>query len=125
MFGILVILFTVLPALEFYLLFKIGSNIGAVNTLALIILTGIVGAFLAKREGLSIIYKIQDQLNLGSLPGKEIIHGFLVFGGGLLLLTPGFITDFIGLAMVFPGSRHLIVAFAQKWLVKAMEKGTV
>ncbi len=125
MFGILILLFTLLPALEFYLLFKIGSQIGAINTLGLIILTGVVGAFLAKREGLSIIYKIQDQLQLGALPGREIIHGFLVFGGGLLLLTPGFITDFLGLAMVFPGSRHLIVVFLQKWLIHAMEKGTV
>ncbi len=125
MFGILVLLFTALPALEFYLLFKIGGNIGALNTLGLIILTGIVGAYLAKREGLEILYRAQDQLQKGVLPGKEISHGFLVFGGGLLLLTPGFITDILGLSMVIPGTRHLIVILFQKWLSKAIEKGNV
>lgn len=125
MFGILVILFTVTPALEFYLLFKVGSNIGALNTLVLIVLTGIVGAALAKREGLSTLYKIQEQTAQGMLPGKEIVHGFLIFGGGLLLLTPGFLTDILGLSMVLPGPRHFLVHLAQRWIEKAIASGNV
>lgn len=125
MFGLLVILFTLVPALEFYLLFTIGSEIGAINTFAIIILTGVIGAFLAKTQGLTIIYKVQRELAQGKMPGKQIAHGFIVFGGGLLLLTPGFITDALGFCMVIPGTRHFIVSLLIKYLKYATAKGTI
>jgi UPF0716 protein FxsA len=125
MFGILILLFTVVPALEFYLLFKIGSSIGAVSTLFIIILTGIIGAALAKIQGLSILNKVSTELSQNKLPGKQILHGFIVFGGGLLLLTPGFITDILGFCMVIPGIRHLIVEFLKRYFEKGIKNGNI
>lgn len=125
MLGILIILFTVLPALEFYLLFQVGSQIGAFNTFGIIIITGVVGAFLAKNQGLSILQKIQTDVGRGQMPGKHIVHGFIVFGGGLLLLTPGFITDILGFCMVIPGTRHIIVAMASNYLKRGIADGNM
>jgi UPF0716 protein FxsA len=125
MFGILVLLFTIIPAIEIYLLINIGGALGAVNTLIIVITTGIVGATLAKSQGLAIINKIQKDIGAGQLPADQIIHGLLVFGGGLLLLTPGFLTDILGLSMVFPGTRHLIVIFAKSALDKGIKNGNI
>ena len=85
MFGILVLLFTIIPAIEIYLLINIGGALGGVNTILIVVITGIVGAGLAKSQGLAIINKIQKDIGAGQLPADQIIHGLLVFGGGLLL----------------------------------------
>jgi len=125
MFTLLVILFTVVPAIEIYLLFSIGSLIGGLNTLAVVIITGIVGAALAKSQGLAIISAIQNDLQKGALPARQIVHGLLVFGGGLLLLTPGFATDILGLSMVFPGTRHVIAVWLESYFKNAIKNGTM
>lgn len=125
MFGILVALFTIVPAIEIYLLIKVGSAIGGFNTIMIVIITGIFGASLAKSQGISILNRIQKDLADGKLPADQIIHGFLVFGGGLLLLTPGFFTDLIGLSMVFPGSRHLYIAILKDKVKSGLESGTI
>jgi len=125
MFGILLLLFTVVPAIELILLFKIGAKLGALSTFLIILSTGIVGAYLAKSQGLTIIKKIQHELANGELPAHQLIHGVLVFAGGLLLLTPGFLTDILGLMMVFPGTRHGIAVFLKASLAKAMANGNI
>jgi UPF0716 protein FxsA len=125
MFSLLVLLFTVVPALEIYLLFTIGAQIGGLNTLAIVIITGIVGAALAKTQGLSILQKIQGDLQRGALPAAQILHGLLVFAGGLLLLTPGFATDIFGLSMVIPGTRHIIALWLQKYFERAIANGNL
>jgi len=116
-------LFTVVPAVEIYLLFKIGGSIGAFNTVFIVIITGIVGASLAKSQGLSILMKIQGELNKGGMPANQIIHGLMVFAGGLLLLTPGFMTDIFGLSLVLPGTRHVLMVFVKKMIEEAMKNG--
>ena len=125
MFGILLLLFTVLPAVELYILFTVGAQIGALETFLLVILTGIVGASLAKSQGLHIYLKIQQDLNAGRIPTNQFIHGLLVFGGGLLLLTPGFLTDAFGLSMVFPGTRHFWTTVFGHWFKRMVEGGNV
>ena len=125
MFPGLVFLFTVVPALELYLLFTIGSEIGALNTIMIIILTGVVGASLARSQGFSILMKIQNEFNQGGIPGKEIIHGLMVFAGGLLLLTPGFMTDILGFCLVFPGTRHILFVFVHKLVMNALKNGNI
>ncbi len=123
MFGILVFLFTVVPAVEIFLLFKVGGQIGGFNTFLIVILTGIVGASLAKTQGLSILMKIQEKTSQGELPGDQIIQGLMVFAGGLLLLTPGFATDILGFSLVMPGTRHLLLIWVRKMVEKAMVNG--
>lgn len=123
MFGLFFLLFTLVPALELYLLFAIGGQIGGLNTILIIIMTGIAGAALAKSQGLQILYDIQTKANRGELPGDQIIHGLMVFAGGLLLLTPGFMTDIIGFSLVIPGSRHLLMAIVKKMLHNSIQNG--
>jgi UPF0716 protein FxsA len=118
-------LFTVVPAIEIYLFIEIGGKIGSLNTFMIVIVTGIVGASLAKSQGLQIIQKIQTELNRGALPADQFIHGLLVFGGGLLLLTPGFLTDILGLSMVFPLTRFFMIGFAKDVINKGMKNGNI
>jgi UPF0716 protein FxsA len=125
MFPILVLLFTVVPAIEIFLLFKIGGEIGGINTLFVIISTGIIGASLAKSQGLQILMKIQESTQRGEVPGSQIIQGLMVFAGGLLLLTPGFLTDIFGFSLVMPGTRHLLMIWVKKMIEKGMKSGNM
>lgn len=123
MFAPLFLLFTVVPALELYLLFKVGGVIGGFNTILLIIATGIVGAALAKSQGLSILAKIQQQMNRGEVPADQIVQGLMVFAGGLLLLTPGIMTDIFGFSLVLPGTRHILMVFVKRAIEESIKKG--
>lgn len=125
MFALLLLAFTVVPAIELYLLISVGAKIGGFNTIAIVIATGIVGAALAKSQGLAVLQKIQDNLAQGQLPTGQILHGLLIFGGGLLLLTPGFLTDLLGLSMVFPGTRFAWVMFLKNRFKKGIQKGNI
>lgn len=108
MFLRLFLLIAIVPALELYLLMKLGGAIGAGPTLLLILLTGVVGASLARREGLSVLQQLQQDLARGLPPAHRLIEGLLVFAGGLLLLAPGIVTDFVGLLLVFGPTRRLL-----------------
>lgn len=119
----LIFMFTVVPALELYLLIQAGEVIGAWETVWLVILTGVVGAHMARSQGLSIWLNTQKQMQTGQLPADNIIQGFLVFVGGLLLITPGFITDIIGLSFVFPVSRKFFIYFFKKVLAQKIQSG--
>ena len=125
MFSILLLLFTDVPALEIYLLFSIGGQIGGLYTLFIVLLTGFTGAYLAKSQGLQILSRIQDDLSKGTVPANEFINGLLVFGGGLLLLTPGFLTDILGITMVFPVTRMMISHFFKAYFERAIKSGNV
>lgn len=125
MFRILFILFTVVPTLELYLLFKAGQHIGGVNTLSIVIITGFVGAWLAKAQGRAVMQQFQHEMRQNIIPADTIVHGFLIFGGGLLLLTPGFITDITGLCMVVPGPRHLIAKLVKRFVQKGFQTGFI
>lgn len=111
--GYLILLFTVLPALELALLIKVGSHIGALNTILIVIGTGVVGAALARYEGFRVLMKVQDSLQRGIMPSADILDGFMILAGGIALLTPGFITDVLGLLLLFPVTRAGI-----KWLLR-------
>ena len=123
MLPILTLLFIIIPAIEIYLLFEIGGLIGGFNTFLVIVSTGIIGATLAKSQGISILMKIQNEVNKGALPGNQIIQGLMVFAGGLLLLTPGFLTDVVGFLLILPGSRHILMFWVKKIIDQAMVQG--
>ncbi len=105
MFGLLVILFLALPIVEIYIIVQVGSIVGGWNTIGLMILISVIGAWMVRREGLSIIAKVQRQLVEGSLPTKQLVDGLLVAFAGALMLTPGFLTDAIGLLLLLPPTR--------------------
>lgn len=114
---VFVFLFIVLPILEMVVLIKVGTIIGALSTVGLVLLTAVIGAALLKQQGLATLTRANQRLNSGELPAKEVAEGLILAVGGALLLTPGFITDTIGFLCLIPGSRHWFVAQAMKRLV--------
>ena len=123
--GILFLLFTVVPVAELYLLFEVSDIIGGWDTILLVIVTGIVGAYMARSQGLSIIMNTQKQLAQGQIPTDHIVHGFLVFIGGILLVTPGFVTDIFGLSLVFPLTRVLYINSVKKYFKNKITSGNI
>ena len=106
MFGRMLLLFVFLPMVELYLLIMLGARIGPMPTIGLIVLTGIIGATLARQQGLSTLAKIQNELKQGRAPTQELVEGAMIVVGGLVLLTPGILTDIFGFAMMVPGIRR-------------------
>jgi len=101
----LLFLFLAVPIVEMILLIEIGRRIGLLATLGIVVLTGIVGAMLARAEGLEVFRRIQNDLSEGRLPGDPLLDGVFVLAGGLLLLTPGLLTDLVGFAVLLPFTR--------------------
>jgi UPF0716 protein FxsA len=118
MFFKLLVIFIVVPVIELSLLIKVGSIIGTLNTVIIVLLTAVIGAYLVKLEGLSVMYRIQKNMMEGIFPAEELIDGMMILIAGVLLLTPGFITDTIGFLMVFPGSRNVIKRIARRYFDK-------
>jgi len=118
MFIRLLILFTLVPILELYVLLEIGSLIGTMPTVALIFLTGIAGAYLARMQGFSLVNRIQIEMNQGRVPKGELIDGAMILVGGVLLLTPGFCTDLLGFSLLVPLTRNLYKGWLTRWLEK-------
>ena len=98
--------FTLIPVFELYLLIKIGSVIGGFNTILLVILTGFTGAWLARMEGMNTMMKLRMNLQQGIMPAEELIDAAIIFAAGVVLLTPGLITDVFGLALLWPVTRN-------------------
>ena len=121
----LLALFVGIPVIELYFLIKLGSFIGAFNTILIIFGTAILGAYLTKKEGLQVLKNIELCLANGEMPSYHIIEGFLILIAGFLLLTPGFITDTIGFLILFPATRFLFIKFMINYLNKKIEKGEV
>ncbi|MBN1586245.1 MAG: FxsA family protein [Candidatus Omnitrophica bacterium] len=117
MLPYLILLFTLLPMAELALLIKVGSNIGVVNTIAIVVLTGVAGATLARYQGWVTISKIQQSLAQGFMPTEELLDGMLILVGGITLLTPGFITDTLGLLALLPPTR----AVFKTWLKNSFQ----
>jgi UPF0716 protein FxsA len=117
---ILFILFTLVPVIELALLIKIGSIIGLFNTIAIVIMTALIGAYMVKMEGIGVMYRIQQNMQEGIFPAEELINGMMILVAGALLLTPGFFTDVIGFLMVFPLSRNYIKKIAKSYLKRKM-----
>lgn len=118
----LLFLFIVVPALEIGLFILAGKTIGGLATIALIIATGILGAYLAKQQGLGVLRKMQEQMRSGYPPGEALIEGVCVLFGGLLLLTPGFISDITGLLLVLPPTRKMLQPALLKMLKSRISK---
>ena len=120
MFLRLLLLFTIVPLLELYLLITIGGVIGVVPTIAIVVGTGVLGAWLARWQGLAVLRRIQDEMAAGRMPTDALIDGLLVLVAAGLLLTPGLLTDTAGFLLLVPGSRAIVRrAVAAAWARKA------
>ena len=109
--------FTIIPIIEIYLLIEIGSIFGALTAVILVILTGFLGAFLARMQGLQTFFRIQESLREGRMPSGELLDGLLIVIAGLVLLTPGFLTDSVGFLLLIPATRNSI----KYWLRRQIE----
>ncbi|MEY4641801.1 MAG: FxsA cytoplasmic rane protein [Pseudomonadota bacterium] len=108
---LLFLLFIILPIAELMLLLKVGQTIGALQTIALVLLTAALGVFFLRRQSAATIKRAHERLRDGELPGREIIEGFMISIGGALLLTPGFITDLMALVLLLPFTRGTLVRY--------------
>jgi UPF0716 protein FxsA len=106
--GRLLLLFIVVPAVELALLIELGSRIGTLATLGLIAATGVVGAALARSQGVSVLRQVQRELAEGRLPAGALVDGAIIVVAGALLMTPGVLTDALGFLCLLPGFRHRI-----------------
>ncbi len=104
----LLLLIILVPIIEIYLLIKIGSLIGAVITILLIFVTAIVGVYYAKYEGINTLKSGLVQLSKNEIPKYEVLSGAAISLGAVLLIVPGFVTDFLGFLLIFPISRKFI-----------------
>lgn len=108
MFRFLVIAFIIVPIVEIYLIVQVDAAIGGWETLGLLVLDSVIGAWLVRREGFSILAKVQGELGRGELPTNALIDGMLVLFAGALMLTPGFLTDGLGFVLLLPPTRALV-----------------
>lgn len=105
---LLLIAFIVVPVVELWLILQIGSMIGVFPTIALLIIDSIIGSWLLRTQGRNVWGSFRRATDAGRIPTTEAVDGFLVVMGGTLLLLPGFLSDFVGLAMILPPSRKLL-----------------
>lgn len=107
----LFLLFVLLPIIEILLLIELGSRIGTLNTLGLIVITAIIGSWMLRQQGLSTLFRAREKISVGQLPLLEMLEAICLAVGGALLVTPGLVTDCIGFACLLPVSRRRIVSF--------------
>lgn len=117
--------FIVLPTIELVLMIYSGQLIGFFPTVSLILLTSIFGAYFAKRQGMKAWLDLKNRMASMETPGDALIDSFCIFIAGVLLIMPGFITDLIGVLLLFRWTRNKLRPFIQNWIYKRMKKGQI
>ncbi|MCG8635026.1 MAG: FxsA family protein [Desulfobacterales bacterium] len=117
--------FTLIPVIELYLLIQVGSVIGGLNTILLVIGTGFAGAWLARMEGMNTMFKVQQNLNQGLMPAEELIDALIILIAGLVLITPGLLTDFVGLMLLWPVTRNRFKRFLRRKFDELSARGDI
>ncbi len=125
MFFKLLLLFTLGPLLEIYLLIEVGRIIGTMETILLIVFTGVVGAAMARSQGTIILRRLKRNLSEGEMPGEEILNGLCVLLGGALLVTPGLVSDLVGFMLIIPYFRQPVKIYIKNKLKRMLQEGNV
>jgi UPF0716 protein FxsA len=123
--GLLFLAFVLVPFVELYLLIRIGKVVGAAPTLGFVVLMGLLGAYLAKQQGRRVVDEWRRAFSEGRIPEEGVLGGALVLFGGLLLITPGIITDFLGLFLLLPFTRKHLAAGLRTYLERQVSTGNV
>lgn len=121
----LFLLFTLIPVIELFLLIQLSSFLGPLSTIILVIATGFAGASLARLQGMQTIIKIQENYRQGIMPGDEIIDAFLILVAGIVLITPGLLTDISGILLLVPKTRKIFKNFIRREFEKKVHNGSV
>jgi UPF0716 protein FxsA len=117
--------FTLIPVVELYLLIKVGTLIGGFNTVLLVILTGFAGAWLAKMEGMHTMLKVRMNLQQGITPAEELLDAVIILVAGVVLITPGLITDFFGLMLLWPVTRNYCKRILRRKFDEMQARGNI
>lgn len=125
MLGRLLLLFLLTPAVELGVLIQVDQLIGFGPTIGLIVATGIAGSYLARREGLNTWRRLNERLQMGDLPGKELVDGVIILVAGALLVTPGVLTDVVGFLGLIPPTRALIRRVLMRRFQSKMQEGSM
>jgi UPF0716 protein FxsA len=125
MMGRFLFLFILVPLLELYLLIKIGGYLGAFQTVALVILTALLGLVLARFEGLRTLQQIKQSLAQGIVPAEEMVDGVLIFAGGILFIIPGVLTDLFALVLLIPYTRTVFKRWLRRRFDRMISSGNV
>ncbi|PYI57060.1 FxsA family protein [Paenibacillus flagellatus] len=120
---LLAVLFIVVPALEIWAIVEIGQRIGGWQTFGLLLLTGFVGAYVSKREAAKVWAEAQRQLSMGQMPTQSILDGICIFAGGLMLMSPGFLSDIAGIVLLLPFTRPLLRGVLASWIRRKLANG--
>jgi UPF0716 protein FxsA len=123
MAGVLFILFVAVPIIELYVLVQVASVIGALPAIALVLLLSFAGVWVAKREGISVARRVQDQLQRGEVPTTDLVNGLLILAAGLLMVFPGYVTAIAGLLLLFPPTRALVRPLVARRLRARIDTG--
>ncbi len=118
MFLLLVLLLVLIPVAELFVIIEVWQRIGGLETLLLLVVVSVAGAWLVKNQGLGVWYRLNRQLSAGRLPTNELIDGALVLFAGALMLTPGFITDVVGLFLLLPPGRAAVRRIVRGWSIR-------
>ena len=118
-------LFTLVPLLELYLLIRLGTYVGAVDTIAIVIGTGVAGGLLANSQGLAVLDRMRAELNQGRLPAESLFDGLLILIAGAMLVTPGLLTDGLGLLLLIPWSRQGIKSWLKRKMQEKISEGEI
>jgi UPF0716 protein FxsA len=114
MLPVLVVLFVLVPIVELAVIIQVGQTLGVLETLALMMVISVIGAWMVKREGIGVWRRAERQVEAGAVPGRELVDGILIMLAGALLLTPGFVSDCVGILLLLPpvrvGLRRLVIA---------------
>ena len=121
----LFLFFTLIPMAELYILIHIGGIIGGLNTVLLVIITGFIGAYLARMEGLNTMIKVRRSLDQGHMPAEELLDAFIILVAGLVLITPGLLTDTAGLLLLWPPTRNKFKRFLRKKFDEMAANGSI
>lgn len=121
MFFYLFLLFIVLPIVEILILVKIGMVTSIWVPIAIVVVTGVVGTALSRREGWKVLERIREDVRTGQMPADSLIDGFLVLLAGVLFVLPGVLTDVVGIVLLFPPTRSLVKRSAAAWFKRNME----
>jgi len=106
--------FTLIPMIELYLLIQVGSVIGGFNTILLVIISGFLGAWLARMEGMNTLMRVRTNMQQGIMPTEDLLDGLIILIAGIVLITPGLLTDAMGLTLLWPVSRNAFKRFLRK-----------
>jgi len=124
-FNKLLVVMILVPVMELYLLIEIGKHIGVMATVGIIILTGLIGAYLVRSQGFMMLRKIRNDLHQNILPGDSLLQGVIILAGGIFLITPGFITDIAGFIFLIPVSRQIVKKYLLAWLKEKINSNDI